>query len=323
MRRTAIVTGVTGQDGSYLADLLLEKDYNVYGLKRRTSSNSLECAAHLASSIEIVEGDLADLPSLQRLCQLAKADEFYNMAAQSHVGTSFNQPVYTAQATALGVLNCLEAIRHSGLHTRFLQASTSELFGDGGTNRPAEGLSLENTPFYPRSPYGVAKLYGFWITKNYRESYKMFAANSVAFNHESPRRGPQFVTRKIAIAVGKIKRGEQDYLHLGNIDACRDWGHAADYVDGMWRMLQHGHPEDFVLATGETYSVKDFCFLAFQRAGLDYRQYVKIDPTLYRPAEIEYLRGDARRAHELLGWKPKIEFKDLVNEMVDAELNRK
>jgi len=317
MNKTAIITGVCGQDGSYLADLLLEKNYKIYGLKRRTSSNSLDCAAHLENEVEIVEGDLTDLPSLTSLCKLAKADEFYNLASMSHVGTSFKQPVLTTQVTGLGVLNCLEAIRGSGLHTRFYQASTSELFGGQG----GETLCDEETPFYPRSPYGVAKLYGHWITINYRESLKMFACCGILFNHESPRRGPNFVTRKITKGVAAIKTGKQEKLYLGNLDAKRDWGYAKDYVYGMWMMLNYHEPQDFVLATGETHSVREFCKLAFEVAELgDYNQYVEIDPRFFRPCEVDILLGDASKAKRLLGWKPKLKFEDLVRDMTKADL---
>jgi len=319
MKKTAIVTGVTGQDGSYLAELLLEKDYKVYGFKRRTSNNDLGCSAHLENEkdLEIIEGDLLDPPSLNKLCKLAKADEFYNLASQSHVGSSFKQPTYTLQATGLGVLNCLEAIRDSGIHTRFYQASTSELFG----GQDGETLTDETAAFYPRSPYGCAKLYGFWITVNYREAYKMFACNGILFNHESPRRGPNFVTRKITLGVANIVDGRQQKLYLGNLDSKRDWGHARDYVDGMYRMLNYHQPEDFVLATGETHSIREFCAIAFDYAGLgDYRKYVEVDPRFYRPAEVDVLLGDSSKAKKLLGWEPETSFKDLVNDMLQSDL---
>lgn len=319
MKKTAIVTGVTGQDGSYLTELLLEKDYRVYGFKRRTSANDLGCSQHLENEpdLEIIEGDLTDAPSLIKLCSLAKADEFYNLAAQSHVGSSFTQPSYTLQSSGMGVLNCLEAIRQSGLHTRFYQASTSELFG--GQN--GETLANESTPFHPRSPYGVAKLYGFWITVNYREAYKMFACNGILFNHESPRRGPNFVTRKITRAVAAIKARKQDKLALGNLDAKRDWGHARDYVEGMWKMMNHSTAQDFVLATGETHSVREFCEIAFKVAGLgDYQDYVIIDPRFFRPAEVDVLIGDATKARQKLNWYPSMNFEDLVKDMVEADL---
>ena len=317
MNKTAIITGITGQDGSYLADLLLEKDYKIYGFKRRSSSNDLECAAHLEGKVEIVEGDLLDLPSLQSFCTLARADEFYNLASQSHVGTSFKQPIYTAEATGLGVLNCLEAIRNSGLHTRFYQASTSEMFG----GQRGETFANELTPFHPRSPYGCAKLFGHSMTINYRESYKMFACCGILFNHESPRRGVNFVTRKITKGIAAIKRGTQKKLYLGNLKSKRDWGHARDYVEGMWRMLNHTKPDDFVLATGETHSVEEFCQIAFEFADLgDFRQYVEVDPQFYRPAEVDILLGDSSKARSQLGWSPKTTFQGLVQEMVTADL---
>jgi len=316
MKKTVVITGITGQDSSYLADLLLEKDYKVYGMKRRTASNDLGCATHLENDIEVVEGDLLDLPSLTKLCKLAKADEFYNLAAMSHVGTSFDQPVYTAQCTGLGVLNCLEAIRESRYHTKFYQASTSELFG----GVYGETLCSERTPFYPRSPYGVAKLYGHWITINYRESFKMFTCTGILFNHESPRRGPNFVTRKVTLAIANIKAGKQDKVYLGNLDAKRDWGHARDYVEGMWRMLQHHTPDDYVLATGKTHSIRDLCNIAFAHAGLgDYTKYVKVDPRFYRPCEVDVLIGDYSKAKQVLGWEPTTTFEQLVREMVDAD----
>jgi GDPmannose 4,6-dehydratase len=316
MEKVAVVTGVTGQDGSYLADLLLEKGYKVYGMKRRTSRNDLGCAAHLEGKIEVVEGDLSDLPSILRLIKAARPHEVYNLAAQSHVGTSFEQPVYTAEATALGVLNVLEAIRISGLHAKFFQASTSELFG-GVSGEPMG----ENTPFNPRSPYAVAKLYGYWITRNYRDSYRMFTCQAVCFNHESPRRGPGFVTRKITKAIARIKAGKQDHVSLGNLEAKRDWGHAKDYVRAMWMMMQAPVGEDYVVATGVTRSVRDFCKLAFDFAGLEhFSKYVKVDPSLYRPAEVNVLLGDYTKIKHDLGWRPEIRFDELVREMVESDL---
>jgi GDPmannose 4,6-dehydratase len=319
MKRIAIVTGVTGQDGSYLADLLLEKDYKVYGFKRRTSGNELGCCAHLENEpdFEIVEGDVTDQPSLQALTRVAQADEFYNLASQSHVGTSFKQPAYTAQASGIAVLNCLEAIRESGFHTRFYQASTSELYG----GQRGEFFCTEETPFHPRSPYGCAKMYGYSITVNYREAYKMFTCNGILFNHESPRRGPNFVTRKITQGVAAIKAGKQKKLYLGNLKSKRDWGHAKDYVRGMWMMLNHNEPGDYVLATGETHSVEEFCRIAFSVAGLgDFQQYVEVDPRFYRPAEVDILLGDATKAKEILGWEPQHRFEDLVKDMVQADI---
>ncbi len=320
-KRTAIITGVTGQDGSYLADTLLVKNYRVIGLKRRNSGNGLGCAEHLAKTIEWVEGDLGDLSSLIRLCELARADEFYNLAAQSHVGTSFKQPLYTAEASGVGVLNCLEAIRLSGLHTRFYQASTSEMFGGiHGEVRVDE----DPKHFHPRSPYGCAKLFGYWATRNYRESYKMFASNGILFNHESPRRGPDFVTRKVVRAVAAASKGKlpEKGLRLGNLAAKRDWGHARDYVWGMWLILQHGYADDFVLATGETHTVQEFVEAAFAQVDLDWQQYVTIDPTLFRPAEVDVLIGDASKARRELDWRPVTTFHQLVEEMVEAEISR-
>ena len=317
LKKSAIVTGITGQDGSYLAELLLEKGYHVYGLKRRTSKNDLGCSDHLATEIEVVEGDLGDLPSLINLCGLAKANEFYNLASQSHVMTSFSQPVYTAEATGLGVLHCLEAIRTSGLHTRFYQASSSELYG--GIH--GEISMVERINFHPRSPYGVAKLFGYWTTVNYREAYKMFACNGILFNHESPRRGANFVTRKITLGIASIKKGTQQKIYLGNLDARRDWGHARDYVKGMWMMLNHNQPSDYVLATGEAHSIREFCEVAFTHAGLgDYNKYVDIDPRFYRPAEVDVLVGNYAKAHTELGWFPETKFVDLVREMVEHDL---
>lgn len=320
--KTAIVTGITGQDGSLLADLLLTKGYKVYGLKRRTSSNELHCAAHLEGKIEIVEGDIGDMGSLSRMCSKARANEFYNMAAQSHVGSSFEQPGYTMEATGAGVLNCLEAVRNSGVHTRFLQASTSELFGGGTPGEKPRMIGMDTREFHPKSPYAVAKLYGFWICDCYRESYKMYICNSLAYNHEEPgRRGPNFVTRKITKAIAAIKAGKQKQLSLGNLDAKRDWGCASDYVEAMWLMLQQAEPRDYVLATGETHSVREFCEYAFRYAGLgEYTDYVVIDPSLYRPSEVPSLLGDASETEALLNWKPKTTFVELVEKMVDADL---
>lgn len=315
--KSAVITGITGQDGSYLAELLLEEGYKVYGFKRRTSDNSLGCSAHLEKDIEVVEGDILDLPSLAAVCKSAKPDHFYNLAAQSHVGTSFKQPVYTANVSGLGVLNCLEAIRDSGFHSRFYQASTSELFG----GQHGEKMMTERTPFHPRSPYGVAKGFGYWITVNYREAYKMFACNGILFNHESPRRGPNFVTRKITMGISDIKRGWKDKIYLGNLDAKRDWGHAKDYVRGMHLMLTSNNPSDYILATGEAHSIRDFLEVAFHHAGLgDYTKFVEIDPQFYRPAEVDVLIGDASKAKKLLKWKPKYSFEDLVHEMVEHDL---
>lgn len=315
MKRSAFITGVTGQDGSYLAELLLSKDYDVYGLVRRTSSASY---GYCPKDVKIIEGDVTDLSSLCRAATLAKANEFYNLAAQSHVGHSFKDPINTALITGVGALNCLEAIRLSGLHTRFYQASTSELFG----GQYGEVSCSELTPFHPRSPYGSAKLFAHSTTTNYRESYKMFASTGILFNHESERRGPAFVTRKITLGIASIKSGKTSQLALGNLDSKRDWGYAVDYVEGMWRILQHSQPDDFVLATGETHSIREFCQLAFEHAGLgDYMNYVVVDPAFYRPAEVDVLIGDYNKAKVELDWKPKTSFKELVYKMVDFDLN--
>lgn len=318
--KTVIITGLTGMDGAILAGQLLEKGYKVYGTIRRSSRGlDLGNASYLGnqSNLEVVEADLQDLPGLCRLCNLAKPDLFFNLASQSHVGTSFDQPIYTGQVTGLGVLNCLEAIRLSGIHTRFLQASTSEKFG-GLTGKSAN----EQTPFYPRSPYGVAKLAGFWYTVNYRESYKMFACSSICFNHEHFFRGPNFVTRKITKAVAAIKAGKQDKLYLGNLDAKRDWGWAPDFTRGMTQMLESASPQDYVLATGETHSVREFCELAFSFASLDYKNYVEVDPRFYRPCEVHVLIGDYSKIKKELGWAPTITFKQLVREMVKYDLEQ-
>lgn len=318
--KTAIITGLTGQDGSYLADILIEQGVKIYGLVRRTSrGTNLNCAEHLQDNplLEVVEGDLLDQSSLERLCKLARADMCYHMASQSHVGTSFIQPAYTAQATGLGTLNLLEAIRQSGYHTKFLNAATSELFG--GIYREA---CNEETPFYPKSPYATAKLFGLWITRNYCESYKIFACNSICFNHESPRRGDTFVTRKITKAVANIIAGYQNKVYLGNLDACRDWGFAKDFCNAMVMILtQLPEPDDFILATGETHSVREFCEIAFEYAGLgDYQRYVEIDPRFYRPNEVETLIGDYNKIYNRLGWKPTTTFRQLVEIMVDHDL---
>jgi len=319
MNKIAIVTGTRGMDGALLSEQLIQKDYKVYGLIRRNSQGlDLGNAKHLENNplLEVVEGDLLDQTSLNNLCKLARPDLFFNMAAQSHVGSSFDQPCYTSQVTGLGVLYCLEAIRNSGIHTKFLQASTSELFG-GLTGQPAN----EETPFHPRSPYGVAKLYGHWITRNYREAYKLFACTTICFNHEHSTRGPNFVTRKITQAVAKIKAGKQDKLYLGNLDAKRDWGYAPDFTRGMIDILtKTTEPSDFVLATGETHSVREFCEHAFNYVELDYKDYVAVDPRFYRPAEVDVLIGDYSKINKLLGWEPTVTFKDLVEMMVSYDL---
>ena len=317
--KTAIITGLRGQDGSYLADQLLAKGYKVYGMIRRSSQGmDLGCSAHLEGhdALEVVEGDLTDQACLSRLCKTASPDLFFNMAAQSHVGTSFTQPEYTGDVDALGVLRCLEAIRLSGFHTRFLQASTSELFGGVTTNK-----CNEESPFYPKSPYGAAKLYGYWITRNYREAYKMFAVNSICFNHESERRGPNFVTRKITLAAARISKGLQSKLFLGNLEAKRDWGYAPDFTDGMIRMLEDApQPRDYVLATGETHSVRECCDVAFGRLNLDYKRFVEVDPRFFRPTEVDVLIGDYSSIERDLGWQPTTTFEGLVEKMVMSDL---
>jgi len=317
MKKTAVITG-TGQDSSYLTEILLEKDYDVYVFKRRTSHNSLENFEQSLKNpqLHIVEGDLNDYPSIARLCKTTKPDEFYNLAAQSHVWTSFQQPIYTLKVNGEGVVNCLEAIRSSGVQTKFYQASTSEMFG--GLQETAFN---EESQFHPRSPYGAAKLYGHWITKNYRESYDMFACTGILFNHESSRRPPSFVTRKITYGIKNIIEGKEKNIALGNLDAKRDWGHAEDYCTAMVKILNHTIPDDFVIATGETHSVREFCQIAFEYAGLgDYEKYIVINPEFYRPAEVHVLIGDSTKARTQLGWIPKYSFVDLVKEMVDFDL---
>ena len=317
MKRKAFITGITGQDGSYLAEILLERDYEVYGMIRRSSSFNTARVDHVFGEIELVFGDLADGSVLNQLMRTIRPDEVYNLGAQSHVRVSFDIPEYTADVDALGTLRLLDAIREEGVRCRFYQASSSEMFG-----LAREVPQTEETPFHPRSPYGVGKVFAYWITRNYREAYGMYAVNGILFNHESPRRGPTFVTRKITRAVGAILRGEQDELKLGNLDARRDWGYARDYMDGAWRMLQAEEPDDYVLATGETHSVQDFLDEAFGYAGLDWREYVTIDPRYFRPAEVDVLIGDYSKARERLGWEPTVRFHDLVRMMVDADRER-
>ncbi|HTZ07060.1 MAG TPA: GDP-mannose 4,6-dehydratase [Gaiellaceae bacterium] len=313
-KRRAFITGITGQDGSYLAEILLEKGYEVYGMIRRSSSFNTARLDHIFGDIELVFGDLTDGSVLNQLMRTIRPDEVYNLGAQSHVRVSFDIPEYTADADAMGTLRLLDAIREEGVQCRFYQASSSEMFGQA-----AEIPQRETTPFHPRSPYGVAKVFSYWITRNYREAYDMYAVNGILFNHESPRRGPTFVTRKITRAVGAILRGEQKDLKLGNLEARRDWGFARDYMEGAWMMLQADEPDDFVLATGETHSVEDFLEEAFTYAGLDWRDYVRIDPRYFRPAEVDVLIGDYSKAKAQLGWEPAVRFRELVRMMVDAD----
>ncbi|GIW53491.1 MAG: GDP-mannose 4,6-dehydratase [Gemmatimonadales bacterium] len=314
---TALITGITGQDGSYLAELLLSKGYNVVGVVRRTSHDSYERIGHLLDKLTIVPADLLDQHSLTMVVRDFKPDEVYNLAAQSFVPTSWNQPVLTGEFTALGVTRILEAIRLAHPEARFYQASSSEMFG-----KVAQSPQNESTPFYPRSPYGVAKVYGHWITVNYRESYGMYAVSGILFNHESPRRGLEFVTRKISDGVARIKLGLAKELKLGNLDAKRDWGFAGDYVDAMWRMLQQPNPDDYVVGTGVMHSVRDVVEVAFSHVGLDWRDYVKIDPALIRPAEVDHLQADPSKARRVLGWEPRVSFEELIVMMVEADLKR-
>lgn len=320
--KKALITGITGQDGSYLAELLLEKGYEVHGIIRRASTfntgriNHLYKDPHLSGVRLILHyGDLSDSTNLIKLLYRIQPDEVYHLGAQSHVRVSFDIPEYTGDVTGLGTVRILEAIRETGLKSKFYQASSSEMFG-----KVLEVPQRETTPFYPRSPYGAAKVYAYWVTVNYRESYGMFACNGILFNHESPRRGETFVTRKITRAVARIKAGLQDKVYLGNLDAKRDWGYAKEYVEAMWRMLQAPEPDDYVIATGETHSVREFLEEAFGYVGLDWQQHVGIDPRYYRPAEVDLLVGDASKAREKLGWEPKVTFKELVRLMVDADI---
>ncbi len=323
MNRTAIITGITGQDGSYLAELLLEKGYDVHGVIRRASTVNTQRIAHLLDesqhpNLHLHLGDLSDSAGLSRLIGQVKPDEVYNLAAQSHVKVSWDQTEYTADVTGVGVLRLLEAIRETqdltGKAIKFYQASSSEMFGSAP---PPQSL---HTPFHPRSPYACAKVYGFWQTVNHRESYDMFAVNGILFNHESPRRGDNFVTRKITLAVGRIKYGLQKKLYLGNLEAKRDWGHARDYVEGMYQMLQHHTARDYVVATGEAYSVREFAEKAFDLAGLDWQKYVEVDAKFFRPAEVEYLLGDPTDTFDELSWRPKTSFEELVREMVESDM---
>ena len=320
--KKALITGITGQDGSYLAEFLLKKNYEVYGLIRRSSSFNTDRIDHLYKDphekdvrLRLVYGDLNDASSLNRIMKTIGPDEVYNLGAQSHVKVSFEIPEYTGEITALGTTRLLEAIRDSGIKTKFYQASSSEMFG-----LSQEIPQNEKTPFYPRSPYAAAKVYSYWLTVNYREAYKIFACNGILFNHESPRRGETFVTRKITMALARIKHGVQNKLYLGNLKAKRDWGFAGDYVEAMWLMLQQPKSDDYVIATGETHSVEEFLQEAFGYAQLDWRKYVKIDARYFRPTEVDVLKGDSRKAQRQLNWRPKVNFKELVRMMVDADM---
>ncbi|QTG79512.1 GDP-mannose 4,6-dehydratase [Arthrobacter crystallopoietes] len=321
MTKRALITGITGQDGSYLAELLLKKGYEVHGLIRRASTFNTARVDHLyvdphesGAKLFLHYGDLSDGARLVTLLAQIRPDEVYNLAAQSHVRVSFDEPEHTGNTTGMGSIRLLEAVRMAGIETRFYQASSSEMFG--ATPPPQD----EDTPFYPRSPYGAAKVYSYWVTKNYREAYGMFAVNGILFNHESPRRGETFVTRKITRAVAAIKAGKQEHLFMGNLDAVRDWGYAAEYVEGMWRMLQVDEPDDFVLATGVGYTVRDFLQVSFEHAGLSWEDHVKFDERYLRPTEVDALIGDATKAHEKLGWKATVETPELARIMVDADI---
>ena len=315
--KKALITGITGQDGSYLAELLLAKGYEVHGMVRRSSEEKFERIAHLKDQVTLHQGDLLDQFSLAALIEKVEPVEIYNLAAQSFVPTSWSQPVLTGEFTALGVTKMLEAVRHTNPKTRFYQASSSEMFG-----RVLEVPQKETTPFYPRSPYGVAKAYGHFITVNYRESFNLYAVSGILFNHESPRRGLEFITRKVSYNAALIKLGLKKKLGVGNLDAKRDWGFAGDYVDAMWRMLQQDTPDDYVVATNETHTVRELIQIAFARVGLDWEKYVEIDPAFVRPAEVELLIGDYDKAKKKLGWEPKVRFKELIEMMVDADVKR-
>jgi GDPmannose 4,6-dehydratase len=317
-KRKAFITGITGQDGSYLAEILLEKDYEVYGMIRRSSSFNTGRIDHIFGDLELVFGDLTDGSVLNRLMRTIRPDEVYNLGAQSHVQVSFEIPEFTADTTGMGTLRLLDAIREEGVRCRFYEAGSSEMFG-----KVLETPQTEATPFYPRSPYGVSKVFGYWITRNYREAYGMYAANGILFNHESPRRGPTFVTRKVTRALGAILRGEQNELRLGNLEAKRDWGYARDYMEGAWRMLQAAEPDDYILATGETHSVRELLDEAFGYVELDWRDYVKIDERYFRPSEVDLLLGDASKAREKLGWEARVHFPELVRMMVDNDRERR
>jgi len=315
--KKALITGITGQDGSYLAELLLEKGYEVHGLMRRSSNDTLDRIEHIKDRLHLHLGDLLDEMSIIQVLEAVQPDEIYNLAAQSFVHASWSQPVLTGEFTALGVTRMLDAMRYVCPKAKFYQASSSEMYG-----KVHAVPQNEDTPFHPRSPYAVAKVYGHYITMNYRESYKLFAVSGILFNHESPRRGLEFVTRKVTDGVARIKLGLATELRMGNLDAKRDWGFAGDYVNAMYLMLQQPDPDDYVIATGETHSVREFIELAFARAGLDYKKYVTVDPKFLRPAEVDLLLGDAKKAEKKLGWKPDITFEGLVNMMVDSDLAR-
>jgi GDPmannose 4,6-dehydratase len=316
MRRRALITGITGQDGSHLAELLLDQGYEVVGMVRRSSTVSFERISHLQDRLTLVPGDLLDEMSLVEVLRTHRPQEVYNLAAQSFVQTSFGQPVLTGETTALGVTRLLDAIRMIDPEIRFYQASSSEMFG-----KVHEVPQVESTPFHPRSPYGVAKVYGHWITVNYRESYDLHGTSGILFNHEGPRRGLEFVTRKISHGAAQIKLGQATELRLGNLDAQRDWGFAGDYVEAMWLMLQQPEPDDYVVATGQTHSVREFCELAFDHVGLDYQDHVVQDERFFRPAEVDLLVGDASKAQAVLGWKPRTSFEELVKMMVEADVD--
>ena len=316
MTKRALITGITGQDGSYLAEFLLDQGYEIFGMVRRSSTVTFERIAHLQDRITVVFADLLDQASMIEVLKTYEPDEVYNLAAQSFVPTSFSQPVLTGEVTALGVTRILDAIRLVNPGIRFYQASSSEMFG-----KVVEVPQRETTPFYPRSPYGVAKLYGHWITINYRESYDLHASSGILFNHESPRRGIEFVTRKISYGVARIKLGQQQELRLGNLEAQRDWGFAGDYVKAMWAMLQQDEPDDYVVSTGETHSVHEFCEIAFDQAGLDWNDFVVVDEKFFRPAEVDLLIGDPAKANKVLGWEAETSFDQLVRMMVDADLD--
>ncbi len=316
MKRKAFITGITGQDGSYLSEFLLNKGYQVFGLVRRASTTNTSRIDHILDRIELIQGDMADQGSLVHAIKKSEPDEVYNLAAQSFVGSSWSQPIFTGDVTALGTVRLLEAVRVARPDAKFYQASSSEMFG-----KVQETPQNEATPFYPRSPYAAAKLYGHWIAVNYRESYNMFVCSGILFNHESPRRGIEFVTRKITDGVARIHHGLEKELRLGNLEASRDWGYAGDYVEAMWLMLQHEKPDDYVVATGETHSVREFCEIAFEEAGLEWEKYVKADPRFMRPAEVSLLQGDASKAARVLGWKPRTSFKELVRMMVRSDID--